>query len=154
MKRLAPTLALLLVMAGCSAAPAQVVTVTAVPSSSAASPSSEPTRMEFSDQDLADQLAASDFIVSLKVKKKHCFGSAGCNVTFRIDPSFVGSSELPESGEIEVTYKVKGAEDPYTNTFTIDSDGTAHFDSEEDVSTTSSSKRLTAVATDVEWNES
>lgn len=35
----------------------------------------------------------------------------------------------------------------------MDADGTAHFDSEEEVSTSSSGKKLTAVVTDVEWNE-
>jgi hypothetical protein len=95
----------------------------------------------------------SDFKIGLKIRKKECFGSAGCNVTYRIDPSYEGTEPLPDSGTIEVTYEVRGGEDgPQINTFTIDGDGSAHFDSEEDLSTPKSSTKLKAVATAVSYS--
>lgn len=90
---------------------------------------------------------AEDFIIAIKVLEKKCFGSAGCNVTFRIDPAYSGAAD---SSSTEVTYEVLGGEDPIINTFTIDSAGTASFDSEEFVSTPSSGGELTAKVTNVD----
>jgi len=90
---------------------------------------------------------AEDFTLTIKVLEKQCFGSAGCNVTFRIDPKYNGTAD---SSNTEVTYEVLGAEDEIINTFTIDSAGTASFDSNEFASTSSSSKTLTAKVTDVQ----
>lgn len=153
--KIAPALAALVLLAGCAAGPTVTVTATApAPSASSESaPSPEASRMEFTDADLADMLVADDFEVAIKIKEKKCFGSAGCIITFRIDPGYGGSSELPSSGELEITYKVKGGEDPYVNTFTIDGDGTAHFDSEETIDTPRSSSKLSAVVTDLYWSE-
>lgn len=96
---------------------------------------------------------AKDFTIHIKTREKKCFGSAGCNVTFKIDPSYVGTAPLPDSGLIEVTYKVTGGEDgPQVNTFSIDGEGTAHFDSEETISTSSSHRTLKAKVTDVEYD--
>lgn len=91
-----------------------------------------------------------DFEITVKVLKKQCFGSAGCNVTYRIDPSYVGTMSIPDAGTTEVTYEVKGGEDPQISTFTIE-DGTATFDSEERLQTSSSKAKLTAKVTDVTY---
>lgn len=130
-------------------------TATAAPSTAAPAPSASETATDepLSDEDLGELLGPEDFEVGIKTLEKECFGSAGCNVVFRIKPSFVGVLDLPSSGEIEVTYKVKGGDDPLINTFTVDADGTAHFDSREMISTPRSSSKLKAVVTDVEWNE-
>jgi hypothetical protein len=94
----------------------------------------------------------SDFKIGIKILKKQCFGSAGCSIEFRIKPSYVGSQTLPDSGEIEVSYRVYGDESgPIDNTFTIDSDGTAHYDKTESASTSSSSRKLTVKVTDVSY---
>lgn len=113
----------------------------------------EPTESATADGSGIFTPSKGDFALGVKILSKQCFGSAGCNVTFRIKPSYVGTQDLPGTGTIEVSYRVKGGEDPVENTFTIDGDGTAHFESQESASTTSSSKKLTAVVTDVEWNE-
>lgn len=94
----------------------------------------------------------ADWSIGIKIKKKECFGSAGCNIVFRIAPSHVGGDKLPDSGSVDVTYKVTGCEDPYSNTFTVEN-RTASYDKEEKCSTTSSSKKLAAVVTDVEYSE-
>jgi hypothetical protein len=147
-----------IVLMGKCAATGSTAYAPAVPASSTApAPAATPTESAsdepLDDQDLGELLGPEDFKVSLKILTKQCFGSAGCNVTFRIKPAFVGALDMPSSGTTEVTYKVKGGDDPLVNTFTIDEDGTAHFDSEESISTPRSSAKLKAVVTDVEWSE-
>jgi len=60
---------------------------------------------------------------------------------------------FPDTGETEVYYKVTGAEDPIENYFTIDSDGTAHFDNEESTQTSSAHSKLKAKVTEVSYSE-
>jgi hypothetical protein len=83
------------------------------------------------------------FTIGIDILEKKCFGSAGCNVTFRIDPKFAGPGDASST---EVTYEVRGGSDPLINTFTIDAAGTASFDSEELISTPSAAAELTAKA--------
>lgn len=90
-----------------------------------------------------------DIRIDIKILEKTCFGSAGCNITFRIDPSYVGAVSVPEDVTIEVIYEVLGGEDgPQINTFTV-TGGTAEFEPEEFLSTSSSSAKITARATEV-----
>lgn len=94
-------------------------------------------------------LSPDDFKVGIKILEKQCFGSAGCNVTFRIDPQYLGFEPIPDEAIVEVIYEVRGGEDsPWINNFTI-TGGQAEFDSEEFTSTSSSSAKLTAEATEV-----
>jgi hypothetical protein len=94
-----------------------------------------------------------DFKIDVSIRRKECFGSAGCNVTYRIKPQYVGDQTLPDTGTIEVTYEVSGGEDgPAVNTFTIEG-GTASYDREESLSTPSSSTKIKAKATDVTYDE-
>ena len=51
------------------------------------------------------------------------------------------------------SWPVKGGDESLINTFTIDGDGTAHFDSREMISTARASAKLKAVVTDVSWTE-
>lgn len=89
----------------------------------------------------------SEFTIGIRILKKTCFGSAGCNVTFRIKPSYNGIP-LPDDQELTVTYEVRGGEDPKVNSFTMV--GTeAEFDAEEHTSTPSSRSKLRARVTDV-----
>ena len=96
-----------------------------------------------------DMPVAEDFVIDLRVTEKKCFGSAGCNVTVSIDPSYVGTGPLPES--FQVTYEIRGGEDgPQVNTFSV-KDDTISYDGEERVSTSSSEVELEAVVTEV-WS--
>lgn len=90
---------------------------------------------------------ASDFEVELIVKEQECFGSAGCNVNLRVEPSYVGT-EVP-SGQWEITYEVTGIEDePQIQTFTLDGSEFS-YQPEIDVQTVSRSSEPTAEVTDV-----
>ncbi len=101
------------------------------------------------DSSSTGTVSKSDFAIKLKVTAKQCFGSAGCNVTTKATVSYVGSgsvSDLPSS--ITITYKIKGAEDPYTATIEME-DGEYSPDI-ANIGTRRSSDKLTAVITDVE----
>jgi hypothetical protein len=88
----------------------------------------------------------ADFTLTVKVLEKQCFGSAGCNITFRIDLS--GGGELDPDKTYELTYEVKGGEDPLINTMTVTGKQYERQD-RESIQTSSSSKKLTAVVTSV-----
>lgn len=90
----------------------------------------------------------NDFKLKVKVLRKQCFGSAGCNITYRIDVTYTGDVGLDPSKTYEVTYQVKGTEDPIINTFEVSGDS-ASVQQEEMASTKRSGDKLTAVVTDV-----
>lgn len=92
-------------------------------------------------------LTASDIELTVKIKKKDCFGSAGCNVEYTIKAA-IGKDVDPQ--ECEVTYDVHGLEDTQTGTLDFHADGTYEQDSFQYGDTTSSSKKLTAKITDVD----
>jgi hypothetical protein len=84
-----------------------------------------------------------------KILEKQCFGSAGCNITFRVQVDYVGPAALDSGTRYEVTYEVRGVEDgPQVNTLTIQDDQ-ASVDSKEFASVPSSATKLKVVATDV-----
>lgn len=90
----------------------------------------------------------NDFKLTVKILKKECFGSAGCNITYRVQVSYEGQPLNP-SETWEVTYEVRGGEDgPVINTFTVNGDQ-ASVDERENLSTSSASSRLSVVVTDV-----
>ncbi|GLY21626.1 hypothetical protein [Micromonospora sp. NBRC 101691] len=89
-----------------------------------------------------------DFTLKVKILRKQCFGTAGCNLTYRIDVAYRGAGDLDPDRTYEVTYQVKGAEDPIINTFEVTGDS-ASVQQEEMASTERSGDTLTAVVTDV-----
>jgi hypothetical protein len=88
-----------------------------------------------------------DFEVDLSVKEKQCYGSAGCNLTLRVNPEFVGSESSDETWE--VTFKVTGDESgPVFQTFSMDADEIT-FQEEVFISTPSANTKPKAKITDV-----
>lgn len=137
-----------LLLAGCTA-PTVAVQVSAM-SSTSATPTSAATETDDSD-DSADEVTVdkADFEIKLKVTSKQCFGSAGCNVTTKASVTYTGVYDLDELPSlIDITYKIKGAEDPYTATIEME-DGKYSADTAV-LSTRRSSSKLTAVVTSVE----
>jgi hypothetical protein len=83
-----------------------------------------------------------------KVKDKQCFGSAGCNVTVKLDMAYDGPT-LAEDETWEVTYELRGGEDgPTIGTFEVT--GKSYTVPEESVSTPNKNTQLTVKVTDVE----
>jgi hypothetical protein len=95
-----------------------------------------------------DTPEASDFELTVKTLSKQCFGSAGCNVTYRIQAGWDGTYDPDKT--YEVVYEVRGDESgPQTNNFTVTGDQ-YQVPQEESASTSSAGVKLTAEATSVE----
>ena len=97
-------------------------------------------------------LTSDDLIVTFKIKHKQCFGSAGCNVTVSPDISYIGadSDSIDPDKTYEITYEIYGDESgTIVETATL-TDRTSLSLSSSDVSTTSSTKKITGEVTDVE----
>jgi hypothetical protein len=93
----------------------------------------------------------SDFRIAVKILAKQCFGSAGCVLTYRIDPTYVGSP-LSSDQALTVVYEVTGGQDgPVINNFTV-SGNSARFPQQEVVQTVSSGTVLKATPTSVSQN--
>ena len=130
-----------------SAGSAPTVTVTAPDTGPSPDPVVTPTNKP-APPPKAIAPTVKDFKLTVKTLTKQCFGSAGCNVTFRVATSYTGPA-LDPSKTYEVLYQVRGGEDgPIANKLTVEGT-TVTFDEEEMVSTSKSSAKLTAVVTDV-----
>lgn len=129
-----------------SASPTTTVTVTAEPAAEVtAEPTTEPTTPAAPKY---GKPTKAHFKLTPKILSKKCFGSAGCNLTYRILIDYTGP-DLDPTVEYEVLYEVRGGEDgPATNTLTVSGDQSS-VDEEEHVSTKSAKSTLTAVVTDV-----
>jgi hypothetical protein len=88
----------------------------------------------------------ADFKLSLKILKKECFGSAGCNISFRLQVAY--DKPFDPAKTYEVTYEVRGGEDPLQNTFEVNGDQ-ATGETEEFISTARSTSKLSVVVLDV-----
>lgn len=134
------TLGLVGVLA-CGAGGKEVPTNPAPAAGGTGAPAAAPAGAGYSEPVIAN------FKVTVKVTKKSCFGSAGCNIEFRISPKYTGT--LDPSKTYEVTYEVSGVEDgPKINTFQL-TGSTATVDETELASTKSSKVKLTVKVTDV-----
>lgn len=138
-----------LLLAGCTA-PTVAVQVPGATSTSA-TPTPTATEADDSDDDSGDEVTVGkdDFEIKLKITSKECFGSAGCNVVTKASVTYTGVYDLDELPSlIDITYKIKGAEDPYTATIEMQ-DGSYSPDTAI-LSTRSSKSKLTATVTSVE----
>jgi hypothetical protein len=90
----------------------------------------------------------TDFVLKVIVLSKACFGSAGCNVTYRIDVAYSGVP-VGDDAEYVVTYAVSGVEGgPQVNNFTLRGDQ-VEYQAEEFASTPSARTVLAAKVTQV-----
>jgi hypothetical protein len=90
----------------------------------------------------------ADFTLTTKTLRKQCFGSAGCNVTYRIKAGW--SASLDPAKTYEVSYEVRGVEDG-PSLGTIDVTGGSYETEDEVIASTSGpGKKLTVVVTGVE----
>lgn len=146
MTRTLAALVSVLALSGCAASPSGKPVASpseSKPSWLTASPGASSYSVDPAD------LKPEDFRLRVKILRSECFGSAGCSVSYRIVPQYTGAEDIESlDGTIEVTYKVTGGEDPMVNTLTIDG-GRASVSEEEVLSTSSSTYRLKARATEV-----
>lgn len=69
----------------------------------------------------------ADFTVTVTVVEKQCFGSAGCNVTFRPELAYSGP---PIDDSFIVNYELAGTQDPFLGRLTITPDGQYSYNEE------------------------
>lgn len=74
----------------------------------------------------------ADFIIGVIVTEQKCFGTAGCNYRYTINPQYVSAKPLPD--KTTVVFKVTGGDQDQIGNFSIDADGTATFDRETGIS--------------------
>jgi hypothetical protein len=90
----------------------------------------------------------ADLTVALTIVEKRCFGPAGCNVRYRVTPTYQGLPLLDDQ-VFTVVYVVSGGESgPQTGSFTLRGDGSG-VDPEETIGTRSQAVVLSAKVTDV-----
>jgi hypothetical protein len=152
MKRILATMATVLLVTGCA------VSTGGGGSTSVGqqSPTAQPTATEDGTEETPTPeptlhvLKASDLELTIKETSKHCFGSAGCNVEYKVKVAFAIPDPGELAGDYDVTFRIKGDEDgPITDTITVYSDGKYDV-SEGYASTPSSHTKLSAKVTDVE----
>lgn len=107
---------------------------------------SAPTTTEPADP-VYPEPAKADFELTVKTLSKECFGSAGCNITFRVKLAY-GGPALDPSKTYELTYEIRGGEDPMINTMEVTGDSYT-ASQEESISTNSSRAKLRAVVSDI-----
>jgi ABC-type glycerol-3-phosphate transport system substrate-binding protein len=106
-KKIALTLALLaLALAGC-VMPSGSHTLS-TPGASSYGASAAPAEEETTTR--AALPTASEFRLQVIETSRQCFGDAGCNVTYRVVPTWVGSGTAPESS-FTLLYQVTGMSD-------------------------------------------
>jgi hypothetical protein len=74
----------------------------------------------------------ADFLVGVVITEQKCFGSAGCNYRYTINPQYVSAKSLPE--KTTVVFTVTGGEQDQVGNFSIDANGTATFDRDTTIS--------------------
>jgi hypothetical protein len=74
----------------------------------------------------------ADFVVGVIITEQKCFGSAGCNYRYTINPQYISAKPLPD--KTTVVFTVTGGDQDQIGNFTIDTDGMATFDRETMIS--------------------
>jgi len=59
----------------------------------------------------------ADFQLAIIVLSRKCFGSAGCNVTYRLDVAYLGDRVPDSDHPFRVLYTVSGGDDPQQGSF-------------------------------------
>lgn len=96
----------------------------------------------------APTISGDDIKLTVKTTKKDCFGSAGCNVEYTIKVSLAQGVDVPDS--CDVTYMVRGLQDPQVGTLELTEDGKYSQDPFQFGQTKKSTDKLTATVTEVE----
>lgn len=90
-----------------------------------------------------------EITLAVKVTSKKCFGSAGCNLEFRINElKYIGEPMDPDAS-YEVSYTYKGLEDPMEGTLTLYGNGKFEV-SDTEFGSAKKTAKITATVTAVE----
>jgi len=96
------------------------------------------------------EVDADSFVIGLKTTARHCFGSAGCNVTVEPDLTYLGDSEgIDPDAVYEITYEIHGDESgPVIETAELSDETTLNY-TPSMISTASAGTTVSAEITDV-----
>ncbi|HHV20802.1 MAG TPA: hypothetical protein GXZ30_04585 [Propionibacterium sp.] len=128
-----------LALSGCAGTQTQVAPAPQPATTTATTPTPSPERT----------YSASDWTLQVEILRKQCFGSAGCNIRYQVEPVWAGSGAVP-TGNTRLTYKVDGAESETIGTIEIN--GPKANVREESASTAEESDVLTATVTKLVYN--
>jgi hypothetical protein len=64
----------------------------------------------------------ADFTVEVIELERSCYGSAGCNVTYKVAPTYIGPADPDPNKAYTVTYEVHGGDSGETGNFTLKGD--------------------------------
>lgn len=102
------------------------------------------------DEPEYDSVDSGSFTIELRTTERHCFGSAGCNVTVEPEVTYVGdSADLDPEAVYEITYEIHGDEDGAVLETMELTDQTELSYTPSVVSTESSGTKVTVEITDV-----
>ncbi|SFN61887.1 hypothetical protein SAMN04487980_102633 [Streptomyces sp. cf124] len=95
------------------------------------------------------EVDADSFMIKLRTTTRHCFGSAGCNVTVEPKLTYTGIEDLDPDAVYEITYEIRGDESgPVIETAEL-SDQTSLSYRPTSISTASASTKVSVKITDV-----
>ncbi|WP_436698942.1 hypothetical protein [Nocardioides sp. BYT-33-1] len=93
-------------------------------------------------------LGPDDFQLKVKIVEKQCFGSAGCNIQYKVEPIYAGELAEIEDALFDITFRVTGDESgPQLGTLTLD--GGSYDVETRSASTSGSGVKLKASVTEV-----
>lgn len=92
---------------------------------------------------------ATDFKMSIKMLDKQCFGSAGCNISFRLVDLKYSGEKLPADETYEISYEIKGLQDPMQGTFEMQGDLSYSVSKEEFGQTKNSKAKPSVTITEI-----
>jgi hypothetical protein len=76
----------------------------------------------------------ADFTIEVIELTRSCFGSAGCTITYTIEPSYIGPQPPNPRKTYTVIYQLDGGETPKTGNFTV-TGGRMTYQQEDFIST-------------------
>jgi hypothetical protein len=90
----------------------------------------------------------ADFKIKLRITSKQCFGSAGCNVQYEVEPVWQHPLPVTMDDDYDLTYKVMGDESgPIIDTLTVYANGKYSVPYTGFASTSNGGQTLTAEIT-------
>lgn len=95
--------------------------VTFASSTEAAAPTTTATTLPTTTAPPPHTPTPEDFQLEVIETSRSCFGSAGCNIKYKINPTYTGPT-IDSSKSYTIIYEVTGAEDLKTDNFTMRGD--------------------------------
>lgn len=150
MKTLAIIAATTLTLTGCTPLATQILHKAATPTTTTYTSYTDPAPTTPADTGYLP--TPTDFRITVTITRQACFGEAGCNIDYEINPTYIGTTPLNQITKqtFRVIYTIQGGDNPQTNSFTVTDGKNLHGDKTGYLSTTGqSTPTITATPTQV-----